>query len=126
MAAVSKRRRAAAATAPARGAPTTRPAARAAAPGPAPASPAAADPGRAPASRAGLAGADARPLVPLAVGRTAAAVSDLADSGLLLRLTRGRLWIGMLTTLLVGIVALNVLALSFSATASSSARRPTP
>ena len=33
-------------------------------------------------------------LVPLAVGRTAFAVSGLADSGLVHRLTRGRLWIG--------------------------------
>ena len=57
-------------------------------------------------------------LVPLAVGRTALAVSGLAESGLVYRLTRGRLWIGALTTLLVGIVAINVLALSFNATAS--------
>jgi hypothetical protein len=57
-------------------------------------------------------------LVPLAVGRTAVAVSELADSGVVQRLTRGRLWIGALTTLLVGIVALNVLTLSFNATAS--------
>jgi hypothetical protein len=39
------------------------------------------------------------------------------------RLTRGRLWIGALTTLLVGIVALNVLALSFNATASRTGRQ---
>jgi cell division septation protein DedD len=57
-------------------------------------------------------------LVPLAVGRTAVAVSGLADSGLVHRLTRGRLWIGALTTLLVGIVSLNVLALSFNASSS--------
>jgi septal ring-binding cell division protein DamX len=57
-------------------------------------------------------------LVPLAVGRTAFAVSGLADSGLIHRLTRGRLWIGALTTLLVGIVSLNVLALSFNASSS--------
>lgn len=57
-------------------------------------------------------------LVPLAVGRTAVAVSGIADSGLVHRLTRGRLWIGALTTLLVGIVALNVLALSFNASSS--------
>ena len=57
-------------------------------------------------------------LVPLAVGRTAFAVSEIADSGLVQRLTRGRLWIGLLTPLLVGIVALNVLTLSFNATAS--------
>jgi hypothetical protein len=62
-------------------------------------------------------------LVPLAVGRTAAAVSILADTGILFRLTRGRLWIGMLTTLLVGIVALNVLQLSFGADASTLGRQ---
>jgi hypothetical protein len=61
-------------------------------------------------------------LVPFAVGRTAGAVSDLADSGIVLRLTRGRLWIGALATLLVGIVALNVLALSFSASSSKVGR----
>ena len=63
-------------------------------------------------------------LVPIAVGRrTAAAVSNLADTGLLFRLTRGRLWIGMLTTLLVGIVALNVMELSFGASASTYGRQ---
>jgi hypothetical protein len=63
-------------------------------------------------------------LVPIAVGRrTAAAVSNLADTGLLFRLTRGRLWIGTLTTLLVGIVALNVMELSFGASASTFGRQ---
>jgi hypothetical protein len=57
-------------------------------------------------------------LVPIAIGRTAGAVSGLAESGLVHRLVRGRLWIGALATLLIGIVALNVLALSFNATAS--------
>ncbi len=52
------------------------------------------------------------------MGRTAVAVSDLADSGVLHRLTRGRLWIGLLTGLLVGIVSLNVLTLSFNASSS--------
>jgi hypothetical protein len=61
-------------------------------------------------------------LVPLAVGRTASAVSDIAESGLVHRLTRGRLWIGALTTLLVGIVGMNVVALSFNAQASKSGR----
>jgi hypothetical protein len=61
--------------------------------------------------------------VPLAVGRTAGAVSDLADSGLVHRLTRGRLWIGVLTTLLVGIVSLNVLALSLNASSSKVGRQ---
>ena len=62
-------------------------------------------------------------LVPLAVGRTAVAVSGLAESGLVYRLTRGRLWIGALTTLLVGIVSLNVLALNFNATSSKVGRQ---
>jgi hypothetical protein len=60
-------------------------------------------------------------LVPLAVGRTAIAVGGLADSGLVLRLTRGRLWIGALATLLVGIVGLNVMALSLNASSSKTA-----
>ena len=57
-------------------------------------------------------------LVPVAVGRTALAVGGLADSGLVLRLTRSRIWIGLLGTLLVGIVALNVFALSLNASSS--------
>jgi hypothetical protein len=62
-------------------------------------------------------------LLPIAVGRTAGAVSGLAESGLVHRLTRGRLWIGVLTGLLVGIVALNVLALSFNASSSKANRQ---
>jgi hypothetical protein len=62
-------------------------------------------------------------LVPLAVGRTAGAVSGLAESGIVHRLTRSRLWIGALATLLVGIVALNVLALSFNASASRTGKQ---
>lgn len=58
-----------------------------------------------------------------AVGRTAVAVSDFADSGLMVRLTRSRLWIGLVGAMLVGIVALNVLALSFSASGSQIARQ---
>jgi hypothetical protein len=61
-------------------------------------------------------------LVPLAVGRTASAVSDLADSGLVVRLTRGRLWIGVLAALLTGIVALNMVSLSITASSSETAR----
>ena len=60
-------------------------------------------------------------LVPVAVGRTAVAVGGIADSGLVLRLTRSRLWIGVLGSLLVGIVALNVFALSFNASSSKTA-----
>ncbi len=62
-------------------------------------------------------------LVPIAVAGTAGAVSGLAESGLVHRLTRGRLWIGVLTGLLVGIVALNVLALSFNASSSKATRQ---
>ena len=59
--------------------------------------------------------------VPVAVGRTAGAVGGIADSGLVVRLTRSRLWIGLLGGLLIGIVALNVMALSFSASSSDAA-----
>src|SRR5581483_1992733 len=104
-------RRAASARAPAR---SPRPAPRRA-PGPKRA------PARRPATRH-RASAPAR-LIPVAAGRTAGAVSGLADSSLVFRLTRGRLWIGVLTALLVGIVALNVLALSFSAQATRVARQ---
>jgi hypothetical protein len=62
-------------------------------------------------------------LVPLAVGRTAFAVSGVADSGLVHWLTRGRLWIVVLTTLLVGIVSLNVFALSINASSSRVGRQ---
>ncbi|HSI81927.1 MAG TPA: hypothetical protein VK919_14900 [Solirubrobacterales bacterium] len=60
--------------------------------------------------------------VPIAVGRTATAVASLPDSGLVVRLTRGRLWIGALAALLVGIVALNVFSLSLSSSSSETAR----
>jgi hypothetical protein len=53
-------------------------------------------------------------LIPFA-GRTAVAVGQLPDSGLVVRMTRGRAWIGVLGMLLVGIVALNVVTLSFAA-----------
>jgi hypothetical protein len=51
----------------------------------------------------------------VAVGRTAVAVRGLPDSGLVVRLTRGRAWIVVLSVMLTGIVALNVLSLSLSA-----------
>lgn len=57
-----------------------------------------------------------RQLIPIAVG-TAAAVRNLPDSGLMVRLTRGRAWIALLGVLLTGIVALNVITLSLAATA---------
>ena len=74
---------------------------------------------RPPAPRRPAAGRAA--LVPLAIGRTAVAVRGIADSGFVVRLTRGRLWIGALATLLVGIVALNVAALQLSASSSRAA-----
>ncbi|HWM54503.1 MAG TPA: hypothetical protein VNO20_03850 [Solirubrobacterales bacterium] len=55
-------------------------------------------------------------LIPIATG-AAHAVRGLPDTGLMVRLTRGRAWIGLLGVLLAGIVALNVLTLSFAATA---------
>jgi hypothetical protein len=117
-AASTARARRAASTAPARRArPTTRPASRSRA------SSRAVPRGRArPARSAAVTPMPAR-LVPLAMGRTAVAVSGLADSGLVHRLTRGRLWIGALTTLLVGIVSLNVVALSFNASSSRVGRQ---
>jgi hypothetical protein len=53
-------------------------------------------------------------LIPIAVG-TATAVRNLPDSSLVVRMTRGRVWIGVLGVLLVGIVALNVITLSLAA-----------
>lgn len=63
---------------------------------------------RAPARRPGA------QLIPIAVG-TAAAVRHLPDSGLMVRLTRGRVWIAVLGVLLTGIVAVNVVTLSLAA-----------
>jgi hypothetical protein len=54
-------------------------------------------------------------MVPVAAVRTAGAVRDLSDSSLILQLTRGRGWIGVLGALLFGIVALNVISLSLNA-----------
>ena len=58
-----------------------------------------------------------------AVGRTAVAVGGIADSGLVVRLTRSRLWIGLVGALLVGIVGLNVYSLSLSASGSHVAQK---
>lgn len=57
-----------------------------------------------------------RPRLAVVAGRTAVAVGQLPDSGLVVRMTRGRSWIAVLGVLLVGIVALNVATLSFAAT----------
>lgn len=53
-------------------------------------------------------------LIPIAVG-AADAVRQLPDSGLMVRLTRGRAWIAVLGVLLTGIVAINVVTLSLAA-----------
>jgi hypothetical protein len=76
---------------------------------------------RAPARRSPRRHTPVGGFVPVAVGRTAGAVGGIADSGIFVWLTRGRLWIGLLGTLLVGIVGLNVLALGFSASSSNAA-----
>jgi hypothetical protein len=55
-------------------------------------------------------------LIPIAVG-TATAVRHLPDSSLMVRMTRGRAWIGVLSVLLAGIVAINVVTLSIAASA---------
>ena len=55
-------------------------------------------------------------LIPIAAG-AATAVRQLPDSSLMVRMTRGRAWIAVLGVLLVGIVAVNVVTLSLSATA---------
>jgi hypothetical protein len=54
-------------------------------------------------------------LLPQAAVRSVGAVRDFSDSGLIVRLTRGRGWIAVLCALLGGIVALNVISLSLNA-----------
>jgi hypothetical protein len=54
-------------------------------------------------------------MLPGAALRSAVAVRDLSDSSLIMRLTRGRGWIALLSVLLFGIVALNVVSLSLNA-----------
>jgi hypothetical protein len=111
----SPRKKAATRTAPARKAPARKPAhkkvsARTAAP-----ARRAAPQSRARAiSQRAVAGGQ---LIPIAAGRTAVAVRQLPDSGLVMRMTRGRAWIAVLGVLLVGIVGLNVATLSFAASA---------
>jgi hypothetical protein len=67
-----------------------------------------------PTSRAAAVGGQ---LIPFA-GRTAVAVGQLPDSGLMVRMTRGRAWIAVLGVLLAGIVGLNVVTLSLAASSS--------
>jgi hypothetical protein len=87
-----------------------------------PRSRAVAAPAKAPARRAPArrpapkrAPAPTRPKLALVAGQAAVAVRQLPDSGLVVRMTRGRAWIAVLAVLLVGIVALNVATLSFGA-----------
>jgi hypothetical protein len=60
-------------------------------------------------------------LLPQAAVRGVGAVRDISDSGLIVRLTRGRGWIAVLCALLGGIVTLNVLSLSLNAGAGRTA-----
>jgi hypothetical protein len=84
-------------------------------------------PARKPARRAtpGSRVAAGGQLAGLAVGRTAVAVRHLPDSGLVVQMTRGRAWIAVLGALLAGIVALNVVTLSFAASSSKVDERNT-
>lgn len=52
--------------------------------------------------------------IPAAAGRVGVVVRELPDSSAVVRLTRGRLWIGVLGALLAGIVALNVVSLGLT------------
>jgi hypothetical protein len=76
-----------------------------------------APPARTPRSPKRRTGARVIPIAAGTVGRTAVAVTQLPESGLIHRLTRGRAWIGVLGVLLIGIVGLNVVTLSFAASA---------
>jgi hypothetical protein len=75
----------------------------------------AAAPARAP-SRKAPARRPGGQLIPIAAG-AATAVRQLPDSSLMVRMTSGRLWIGVLGVLLAGIVAVNVVTLSIAASA---------
>jgi hypothetical protein len=73
---------------------------------------------RPPAARAAPSPAGRGHLIPLAVGRTAVAVSHIPDTRAIVGLTRGRAWIAVLGVLLTGIVGLNVATLGLNATAT--------
>lgn len=100
--------------APARKPPARKPKRARAMPAPAKA-PARRAPARKPATKRRPAAT--QPKLVVAAGRTAVAVRQLPDSGLVVRMTRGRAWIAVLGVLLVGIVGLNVATLSFAASA---------
>jgi hypothetical protein len=107
VAAPARRSRAVPAPAPARTTPPQRKA-----PARKPTRDRAAAPARKPATKRAPAG---RPKLAVVAGRTAVAVRQLPDSSLVVRMTQGRLWIGVLGVLLVGIVSLNVATLSVAA-----------
>ena len=67
------------------------------------------------AGSARAAASNAAGLIPLAAGRAAVVARELPDSGAVVRMTRGRMWIGVLGALLAGIVALNVVSLGLNA-----------
>jgi hypothetical protein len=118
-AAATARRAAAPARAPSRKAPARKkpPLKVAAGAAPARTAPARKSPARkAPARRKAPSRRPGGQLIPIAVG-TATAVRHLPDSNLMVRMTRGRVWIGVLGVLLVGIVAVNVITLSIAASA---------
>ncbi len=58
-----------------------------------------------------------------AVGRTAVAVGGIADSGVVVGMSRSRVWIVVLGLLLGGIVAVNVVGLSLSAAGSQTSAK---
>jgi hypothetical protein len=59
--------------------------------------------------------------LPGAAVRSAVAVRDISESSLIKRMTRGRAWVAVLTTMLAGIVALNVYSVSLNVKASAAA-----
>ena len=59
--------------------------------------------------------------LPGAAVRSAVAVRDISESSMIKRMTRGRAWVAVLTTMLAGIVALNVYSVSLNVKASAAA-----
>jgi hypothetical protein len=113
-AAATARRAAPARKAPARKPPARKPPALKAVP--ARSAPLRKAPARKPAVRRSPTRRPGGQLIPIATG-AATAVRHLPDSSLMVRMTRGRAWIGVLGVLLAGIVALNVVTLSLAASA---------
>ena len=71
-------------------------------------------PGAAPAGVSALPGAAVRSVV---------AVRDISESSLVRRLTQNRVWVGVLATMLCGIVALNVYSVSLNARAGAASAK---